>query len=357
MNTSPISICMIAKNEERFLEGCFEKLLPYSFEIIFVDTGSTDSTLEIAKKYTKNIYHFTWIDDFSAARNFAASKATNDWILALDCDEYLNEFNIDELSTLLIGHEKMVGALSIENIISNGKAHSKSYQTVLRLYNKKYCHFVGLVHEQINRIDGEKMHSYDLPISAIHYGYFLTAEENQKKNLRNITLLLKEIELHPNEPYYYFQLGQSYSMLEDYEKVFFYLNKGLELGISHQAPYATRMLINYGTAMLNTGRYELALKMELLYDSLSEYSDYLFLLGQIYHANNKLLEALQAFVKATTAPKQIVHGTNSFFPLNSMAHIYEQIGETEMATSCRQQAEMLVQSLVSEIENFHDSYK
>ena len=71
-----ISLCMIVKNEERVLERCLQSLQGLMDEIIIVDTGSTDRTKEIAKKYTDKIYDFTWIDDFSAARNFSFSKAT-----------------------------------------------------------------------------------------------------------------------------------------------------------------------------------------------------------------------------------------------------------------------------------------
>ena len=67
----PISVCVIAKNEEKNIEKCLAPLVPYNFEIILVDTGSTDRTKEIARKYTDQIYDFEWVNDFSAARNFS----------------------------------------------------------------------------------------------------------------------------------------------------------------------------------------------------------------------------------------------------------------------------------------------
>ena len=75
-----ISLCMIVKNEERVLNRCLKSIADLMDEIIIVDTGSTDQTKEIARKYTENIYDFEWKDDFSAARNFAFSKATKDYI-------------------------------------------------------------------------------------------------------------------------------------------------------------------------------------------------------------------------------------------------------------------------------------
>ena len=86
-----ISVCMIVKNEEAVLERCLDSLNGIAEEIIIVDTGFTDKTKEIAAKYTDKIYDFTWIHDFSAARNFAFSKATREYIYSADADEVLEE--------------------------------------------------------------------------------------------------------------------------------------------------------------------------------------------------------------------------------------------------------------------------
>ena len=86
-----ISVCMIVKNEEAVLARCLDSLREIADEIIIVDTGSSDRTKEIAKVYTSRIYDFAWVDDFSAARNFAFSKATGDYIYSADADEVLEE--------------------------------------------------------------------------------------------------------------------------------------------------------------------------------------------------------------------------------------------------------------------------
>ena len=88
-----ISVCMIVKNEEKNLAACLECLKKIADEIIIVDTGSTDGTKEIAMQYTDKLYDFTWVDDFSAARNFAFSKAAMDYIYSVDADERLDEEN------------------------------------------------------------------------------------------------------------------------------------------------------------------------------------------------------------------------------------------------------------------------
>ena len=75
-----ISLCMIVKNEEKILRRCLDSVADLVDEIVIVDTGSQDETKRIAAEYTKFVYDFQWVDDFSAARNFAFSKATQEYI-------------------------------------------------------------------------------------------------------------------------------------------------------------------------------------------------------------------------------------------------------------------------------------
>lgn len=88
-----ISVCMIVRDEERVLARCLDSLKEIADEIIIVDTGSVDRTKEIASNYTEKIYDFRWVDDFSAARNYAFSKATMEYIYSADADEVLDEEN------------------------------------------------------------------------------------------------------------------------------------------------------------------------------------------------------------------------------------------------------------------------
>lgn len=95
-----ISLCMIVKNEERVLARCLDSIAGLVDEMIIVDTGSTDRTKEIAAKYTDQIYDFAWVDDFSAARNFAFSKAGKEYIYSADADEVLDETNRERFRIL-----------------------------------------------------------------------------------------------------------------------------------------------------------------------------------------------------------------------------------------------------------------
>ena len=95
-----ISLCMIVKDEEKNLGRCLSCLADLMDEMIIVDTGSTDQTKKIAAEYTDKVYDFQWIDDFSAARNFAFSKATGDYIFSADADEILDDVNRERFRVL-----------------------------------------------------------------------------------------------------------------------------------------------------------------------------------------------------------------------------------------------------------------
>ena len=95
-----ISLCMIVKNEEKILERCLDSVADLVDEIVIADTGSTDATREIARRYTEKVYDFPWTDDFSAARNFVFSRATQEYIYSADADEVLSPENRERFRLL-----------------------------------------------------------------------------------------------------------------------------------------------------------------------------------------------------------------------------------------------------------------
>lgn len=95
-----ISLCMIVKNEEEVLERCLSNVAHIFDEIIIVDTGSTDKTKEVAKKFTENIYDFEWINNFAIARNYSFSKAKSKYIMWLDADDVVTDENVKKLEEL-----------------------------------------------------------------------------------------------------------------------------------------------------------------------------------------------------------------------------------------------------------------
>lgn len=214
MSKVPVSVCIIAKNEEKFIEDCLKHLLPYGMEIIVADTGSTDRTKEIAEKYADRVVDFEWVNDFAAARNYCASFAKNNWILAIDCDEIVQSVDIRILRMLMQKHARYTGVLRLKNITDDGRGNKGYVNTdVPRMYNKNFYTFDFAIHEQIVPIDPAKrddpMDGFLLPIDIIHHGYALDNETMKKKQVRNLELLYQELETSPDKGYVYFQIGQS----------------------------------------------------------------------------------------------------------------------------------------------------
>lgn len=149
----PISVCLIAKNEENCIEECLKRLRPYSWEIIVADTGSTDRTVELASRYADRILHFTWCNDFGAARNFVISQASHPFILNIDCDEFLlNQISEDEMTSLLtpfLSKKQEIGRISLRNPRQTNGTTTVSSESVGRFFHRDYFQYEGSVHEQV----------------------------------------------------------------------------------------------------------------------------------------------------------------------------------------------------------------
>lgn len=365
MTTLPISVCIIAKNEESHIEECLKRIKPYHYEIVLADTGSTDRTLEIAAKYTDKIYHFDWCNDFSAAKNFCIARASHDWVLNIDCDEYLESIDEKNLSRLMEQHPQSAGRILIRNRITErgaaGDAIAYENVRVSRFVNRNYFHFVGAVHEQLERL-GDARHialtnraagipsadmacsfpqsatpyplpktAYLAPISVLHVGYDGTEEEMRQKALRNITLLEQELSASGPDAYLYYQLGQSCMKIKDYEKAYAWFDAGLSMDIKPALDYVQAMVESYGYCLLNLKRYEEALQLENIYDTFAVRADFVFLMGLIYMNNGLFDEAIRAFQKSTSMEQFSLEGVNSYRANYNIGVIYECTGHLEEA--------------------------
>ncbi|MBO5207978.1 MAG: glycosyltransferase [Lachnospiraceae bacterium] len=340
----PISVCIIAKNEEQHIEECLRKIKLYHYEIVLVDTGSTDKTVELAAKYTNNIYHFDWINDFSAAKNFAVSKATNDWILSIDCDEYLE--NIDEtvLQKQMSQSPQSAGRILIRNRLTENGQVSYEQVRVTRFFNRKYFHFEGAIHEQVEKVailpsDSIDAHfdaktpkpTYPAPITVLHVGYDGSEDEMRAKSLRNIELLEQELNRTGPDAYLYYQLGQSFMKLKDYGKAYEWFNLGLSMDINPELDYVQTMVESYGYCLLDLKRYEEALQLLNIYDVFAVTADFVFLMGLIYMNNGLFDNAIQEFQKSTTMERFSTEGINSYRANYNIGVIYECTGHKEEA--------------------------
>ncbi|MBP3421806.1 MAG: glycosyltransferase [Lachnospiraceae bacterium] len=332
----PISICIITKNECNVLKECLERLFPHvqnaEHEIVVVDTGSTDDTVGMCRTYTNSIYEFPWIHDFSAARNFAAQKAKNDWILCIDSDEYITSWDEDNLQQQINHNPQGIGGFSLLCTCGFGPNQYQSLSKVYRLYNRKYYQFERPIHEQINPFDSALGHPcFMTALTADHYSYSGSPEELSAKSKRNIELLEKELTQNPHDPYVLFQLGQSYYMVEDFEKALYYYDLGLSKDVDPRMDYVHTMVVSYGYTLINLKQYQRALDLEGIYDTFGHRADFVFLMGMIYLNNGLFEDAILQFQKATTYDTAEVVGANSFRAWHNIGVIYECAGFPEEA--------------------------
>ncbi len=196
-----ISLCMIAKDEEKNIGTVLECAKKFADEIIVVDTGSSDRTPEIAKEFGAKVYHFQWCDDFSAARNESLKYATGDWIMWLDADDYIDEENIKriiELKKNLPKSRDEAYYFIIESKISEGDETSWYWFQIRLFPNHQDLKFEGRIHEQvIFSLSRLKIREVYTTLKIIHRGYEDRSKLGEKLT-RNLKLLLKEEEENPS---------------------------------------------------------------------------------------------------------------------------------------------------------------
>lgn len=194
-----ISLCMIVKNEEDVLSRCLETIKDLVEEIIIVDTGSTDSTVDIAKKYTSNIHYFTWNDNFADARNYAFSKATKEYIMWLDADDVLSDEEQNKLSKLKeqLNHSVDMVMMNYNVAFDSQGNPTFSYNRERLVRRDKEYHWIGAIHE-IMEPKGNILYS---DISVSHKKLHPTDPD---RNLRIFEKLLSEGKpLDARQQFYY----------------------------------------------------------------------------------------------------------------------------------------------------------
>ncbi len=330
-----ISACIITKNECENLDICLERLSHYPVEIVLVDTGSTDDTKKVAAKYTKNIFDFEWCDDFSAARNFAISKASKDYILIIDTDEFVDNIDYDNVIKLIKQHPEAIGDIHLKNLYQSDGSDMVSNELIHRLFPKKLYHYTGTIHEQVTSIEVNNSNDlvYDAPIYATHIGYSGGKDLRKTKALRNLGLLFKELELTPNDPYILYQIGKSYFFIQDYNSAIPYFEKAMDQPLDTRLTYVRSMISTFGYCFIYTKQYADALMLEGVYDDFCQDADYLFVLGLIYMYNARFEDAVNSFLLATTIPKCAVIGVNSYLAYYNIGVILECLGDKANAVN------------------------
>lgn len=207
-----LSACLIVRNEEKNLERCLKSIQKLVDEIVVIDTGSTDDTIKIAKRFAARVYSHPWQNDFSFHRNQAIDYAEGEWLMVIDADE---EFCLSEGVSYagvrdFIEKTKKYNAVALTlRDIQKGR-EIMQFSTV-RFFRKGWIHYEGIVHNQAKLKDDGDAQMCPF-VTLKHYGYDLTPEQKKAKFERTSTLLQKQIETGEMiDMLPYFFLGQLYA--------------------------------------------------------------------------------------------------------------------------------------------------
>lgn len=337
-----ISLCMIVKNEEANLERCLKEIAYNMDEIIIVDTGSTDRTKEIALRFTDKVFDFVWVNDFSAARNYSISKASYEYILVLDSDEFTQSIDIKEMKRMIGENPTKIGRLLRINEYMRKGISYRYQERVNRLFSKHHYHYEGIIHEQVSKITSSEHtnkggkhdeidDTYPIPLTVLHSGYEGDLNTRKVKTQRNISLLKLAQEQNKEDPYILYQLGKSYYMEEDYINACDYFGQALYYDLDPRLEYVQDMVESYGYSLINSEQYDTAMQLLNIYDEFAHSADFIFLIALILMNNGKFTEAIEEFIKASKWPEAKMEGVNGYLAYYNIGVIYECLGDRNNA--------------------------
>lgn len=330
-----ISLCMIVKNEENTLERCLDSISDLMDEIIIVDTGSTDRTREIAKKYTRKVYSFVWVDDFSAARNFAFSKANCEYIYSADADEVLNEENRKKFHYLkeTLMPEVEIVQMYYGNQLSHGTVYNYDRELRPKLFKRQRSfQWIEPVHETVRLLP--VVFDSDIEITHLpqesHAGRDIAIFERMVKkgvqlSERLCTMYAKEL-----------LISGTKEQLENAEVFFTQTADGMETS-PDQMKEALCVVVRAARLRGDALKmYRYAMK-GVTDDGISEVC---FELGEYYLNQTDYAEASIWYYNAAYETASILNiHTGGDLPLMRLAECYEAMGVMEQAEKYRQAAD------------------
>jgi tetratricopeptide (TPR) repeat protein len=278
-----VSLCMIVKDEEEMLPGCLDAVASAVDEIIVVDTGSSDRTVEIAESFAATVLHFPWNGSFSDARNAGLDAATGDWLLYLDADEHLVPEDAPKIRELLGRTWREGFFLGFRNLTGSPEAGTAVVHPALRIFrNRPEYRFEGRIHEQVTRTMPTYLpERFELTaVRVVHLGYLDRHVAGRKKSSRNLALL--EIEaLEAPSPYVSFNLGGEYQRLRQWSAAARHFDQAWAALCDDDAwpsiGFAPMLALRTARARRECGRIEEAREvLEQALDRLPAYTDLMY---------------------------------------------------------------------------------
>lgn len=333
-----ISLCMIVKNEEEYLENCLNSIKDVVDEIIVVDTGSTDKTVEIAKSFGAKVYYFQWNNNFSEARNESLKYATKDWILIMDADDELCQEDKGNFKVLLNQLDEN-SVYFFQTLSYYGNSVDNNNITINlnpRLFkNNRGIYYAGEIHNQLIFKHNE-CNAICNTIKIYHYGYLGKRIQSKDKRSRNISILNEQIKKNPNSKFAYFNLGCEYSASGDMKKALECYYKAYE-DFDPTKGYGFILLIRIINSNYDIGEYNEALKfIDIGIKYYPKCTDLYFYKAAIFNVLNRptlQIRALEKCIELGEAPSELkyLYGTGSFRAYYELGNVYMRFKDYDAA--------------------------
>ena len=247
-----LSVCVIARDEEQVLGRCLQSIAGVADQIVVVDTGSKDRTVEIAQDAGALIGHFDWCDNFAAARNVSLDLADGDWILWLDADDYLAKDQAEKIGQL----KQQVPDKAFYFTLANEGVDRSRFRQVKMFPRHQEIRFERPVHESvIAALERQNIPVQDAGIEVRHSGY-ATREQIQHKKVFYLELMRRWIALRPDDDYVRFRIGHTLYVDRDYDGARRELEKLVDKGEVVRPRWIQRLgVVFYGRSLLEDGRH------------------------------------------------------------------------------------------------------
>ncbi|HET9074869.1 MAG TPA: glycosyltransferase [Solirubrobacteraceae bacterium] len=341
-----LSLCMIVRNEEEMLGRCLAAAAPAVDEIIIVDTGSEDRTIEIAHEYGALVIERPWTGSFAEARNASVDAATGDWILYLDADEVLVEADAEALRRLR-GHTwREAFFLHETNFTGHEGTGGAVVFSALRIFRNRPEHrFSGRLHEQIAHTLPtylpERIHQS--PVRIDHYGYLGSVRALKNKSQRNLELLLAQRgEGTLSSAFDHFNLGSEYLALDRFAAAAGEFERAWNLVIADPASggyFVPTLAGRLVSALRQAGRPELAhARAQEALERFPDFTDLVYHQALALMALGREAEATAAFERCLAmgdAPSRYTSlvGAGTFMPRVALAEQRLRRGQSGEALS------------------------
>ncbi|MBA1335420.1 MAG: Glycosyl transferase, group 2 family [Firmicutes bacterium] len=330
-----LSLCMIVKNEEKTLARCLESVNDIVDEMIIVDTGSTDSTVAVARSYGAKVLFYKWDDSFSAARNYSLKHATGDWILIMDADDELEQSDKPKLLELMTNKNVDVYLLQTLNYVGNKPGLDVVCNLNVRLIrNCRGYRFEGEIHEQITNEnpDFSKGRIRSERVKFHHHGYLHQNVIEKNKRSRNIRILQKVLEDNPDDAFTLFNVGNEFTALDNHIKALEYYGRAYS-NFHPDTGYGPRLFFRMALSMNALGLYEEELK--IINEGLEYYPDFTdleYLKASLFHHQDKFTLAIRAYKKCLSMGEpplyqSFILGAGNFRAHHALSEIYFELGD------------------------------